>query len=141
GSWGRPIAILKARLLAGRPAHADAEWTLAEGAAESESPIGRYAAALALLVLGRGHDARHVAASLQGRDDFPEPVADALAALAAGSLVEYDESVEEILLSFEQRDDFLEDVRVADTVLVLQVLAAERGLAVDLGPSPLLPAR
>ena len=39
---------------------------------------------------------------------------------------------------FEARDEFLEDTPVADTVLALQVLAGERGLAVELA-SPLLP--
>lgn len=140
GSWGRPIAILKARLLAGRDARADAEWTLAEGAAESESPIGRYAAALALLVLERWHEARHAAASIQGRDDFPAAVADALIAIAAEDVVAYIESVEDVLLSFDARDEFLEDVQIADTVLVLQLLAAQRDMAADLGPSPLLPS-
>lgn len=139
GSWGRPIAILKARLLAGRDARADAEWTLAERAAESESPIGRYAATLALLVLERWHEARRAAASIQGRDDFPAFVADALIAIAAEDVVAYIESVEDVLLSFEARDEFLEDVRIADTVLVLQLLAAQRDMAADLGPSPLLP--
>jgi hypothetical protein len=140
GSWGRPIAVLKARLLAGRDARAEAGWTLSEGAVESDSPIGRYAGTLALLVLDRDADARPVAGTLRARDDFPPPVADALAALAAGDLLAYAEAVEDVLLSFEVRDDFLEDVRVADTVLVLQILAARRDLAADLGESPLLPA-
>ena len=43
-----------------------------------------------------------------------------------------------MLESFEARDDHLEDVPIADTVLVLQTLAAERGFAADLD-SPLLP--
>jgi hypothetical protein len=55
GSWGRPIAILKARILAGDwdRAEADARWTLEQGPGEAESPIGRYAGILALLVLAR----------------------------------------------------------------------------------------
>ena len=46
----------------GRPTQvADyARWTLELGAATAESPIGRYAAALALLALGRWADARQV---------------------------------------------------------------------------------
>jgi len=54
GSWGRPIGAIKARVLAGDwdGAAADARWALEAGAAEADSPIGRYAAALALLVLG-----------------------------------------------------------------------------------------
>jgi hypothetical protein len=44
-----------------------------------------------------------------------------------------------VLDSFEKRDDFLEDVPVADTVLVLQLLAARRDVAVDLPESSRLP--
>ena len=43
-----------------------------------------------------------------------------------------------ILASFEERSDFLEDVPVADTVLVPQALAAARGRAVELPASILL---
>jgi hypothetical protein len=43
-----------------------------------------------------------------------------------------------VLESFETREEYLEDVAVADTVLVLQALAARRGFAVEL-ESPLLP--
>jgi len=43
-----------------------------------------------------------------------------------------------VLDSFETREAYLEDVPVADTVLVLQELAARRGLAAELD-SPLLP--
>ena len=43
-----------------------------------------------------------------------------------------------MLRSFEERDAYLEDSPVADTVLVLELLAADRGLAAGLR-SPLLP--
>jgi hypothetical protein len=139
-SWGRPIGAVKSRVLAGDWAGAeeDARWTLDEGAAEAESPIGRYAAALALLVLGRDAEARPVISSLRERDDFPHDVADALANIAAEDPVGYAEAVEQVLESFETREEYLEDVAVADTVLVLQTLAARRGIADDL-KSPLLP--
>jgi hypothetical protein len=139
GSWGRPIAILKARLVAGRDAGADAEWTLAQQPERSESPIARYAAALALLVLERYEDSRSAIAPLREREDFPSDVADALAAVAAEDRVAYIEAVERVLESFETRDAYLEDLPVADTVLVLQALAGRRDLAADLPPSPLLP--
>ena len=141
GSWGRPIGAIKSRLLAGdvEGAAGDARWALDAGAATSESAIGRYAATLALLVLDDWPRARVVAEGLQGRDDFPAEVADALAFLAAEDVVDYTESVEAVLRSFEQRDEYLEDMPVADTVLVLQALAARRGIAVEL-TSALLPA-
>jgi hypothetical protein len=140
GSWGRPIGILKARILAGDWAGAekDAEWTLGEQAAEAESPIGRYAGCLALLVLGRDPEARVLADGLRTHDDFPTAVGDALAFIAAQDTVGYIEAVEDVLESFETRDEYLEDLPVADTVLVLQALAARRDMAAELS-SPLLP--
>jgi hypothetical protein len=140
GSWGRPIGMIKSRVLAGDwpAAERDARFALEHGAAEAESPIGRYAACLALLVLGRDAEARRFADELRTEDGFPHDVGDALATIAAGDPVGYVEAVESVLESFETRDEHLEDVPVADTVIVLQALAARRDLAADLS-SPLLP--
>lgn len=141
GSWGRPIGAVKAHLLAGdwEAAAEAARWTLQTGAVEAESPIGRYAACLALLVLGRHDEARVHANVIRTHADFPTAVGDALAMIAAGTdEVGYVQAVEAVLESFETRDEYLEDVAVADTVLVLQALAERRGLAAELS-SPLLP--
>ena len=140
GSWGRPIAILKARIFAGDwdGAVSDADWTLEQGAGNAESPIGRYAATLALLVLGRDQEARAVAEGLRTRDDFPASVADALAYIAAEDTLGYSNAVEGVLESFEAREDYLEDLPAADTVVVLQAFAARRDMAAELS-SPLLP--
>jgi len=140
-AWGRPIAVLKSLLLAGDDARTAAEWALSIGTREAASPIGIYAACLALLVLGEDVEARALGSTLRGRDDFPEAVADAIVTVAAADRAGYLLAIEDVLESFEQRDAFLEDVRVADTVLVFQVLAAARDCAVDLTPSPLLPGR
>jgi hypothetical protein len=142
GSWGRPIAILKARVLSGDwdGAQADARWTLEQGAADSESPIGRYAAALALLVLGEDSRARILADDLRTHEGFPTDVADALAFIAAHDVVGYVDAIERVLVSFERRDEYLEDLPAADTVIVLQALADRRGLVDELD-SELLPAR
>ena len=139
GSWGRPIAVLKSLLLAGEDAEEAARWTLAEGADEAASPIGRYAAALAHALLGEWDDVRVLADGLRTGDGFPTDVADALALLAAEDVVGYAEAVERVLASFVGREGYLEDVAVADTVLLLQALASRRGMAADLD-SPLLPA-
>jgi len=90
-------------------------------------------------VLGRDEEARALASTLGERDDFPRDVADALATVAASDRAGYLVAVEDVLESFEERDEFLEDVAVADTVLVLQVLAAARDCAVDLRESSRLP--
>ncbi|HJQ74530.1 MAG TPA: hypothetical protein VJ814_06565 [Gaiellaceae bacterium] len=140
GSWGRPIGAMKARILAREWEQAEdaARWALEAGAAEAESPIGRYAAALALLVLDRPAEARRHADAIRTRDDFPNDVGDALAFLAAQDVAGYETAVESVLESFETRDEFLEDLPAADTVLVLQALAQRRGITADLS-SPLLP--
>jgi hypothetical protein len=129
-SWGRPIGAVKARLLAGDRAGAedDADWTLAAGARESASPIGRYAACLALLVLGDDAAARETASGLLGREDFPDDVARTLVAIASGDDPAYRAAIADVLRSSETRDEYLEDVAVADTVVVLRELAERRGL-------------
>jgi hypothetical protein len=140
GSWGRLIAMLKARILATdwSGAEVDARWTLDQRPDDAKSAIGRYAATLALLVLGRDDDARVLADGLLSDDDFPAPVAAALAFIAAADQAGYVEAIEAVLESFESREEYLEDLPVADTVVVLQALAARRGMAVELS-SPLLP--
>jgi hypothetical protein len=141
GSWGRPIGAMKARVLAGDSERArnDARWALDAGAADAESPIGRYAAALAYLILGDDELARVEADAIRTRDDFPRDVGDALAFLAAGDVLGYTEAIESVLESFERREEYLEGLPVADTVLVLQALAERRGIHVPLD-SPLLPS-
>jgi hypothetical protein len=142
GSWGRLIGAVKARMLAGdgEGAETDAAWALEQGPDRGESPIGRYAAVLAFLVLGRDEDATATAAPLVEEPDesFPRPVAEALAALAAGDGAAYGDAAARVLESFESRDEYLEDIPVADTVVVLQALAERRGIAAGLS-SPLLP--
>jgi hypothetical protein len=140
-SWGRPIGALKASLLAGDAASVEelAHWSLQVGTATAESPIGRYGGTLALLALGRFAEARHLVESLRGRDDFPRDVADALASIAAHDVVGYVEAVESVVESFEKREEYLEDVRVADTALVLHELGRRRGFEEPLPASSLLP--
>ena len=125
-AWGRPIGAMKALLIAGDDAGDAARWALDEGGAEAESPIGRYAGVLALLVLGRDEEAAEVAATLG--EDFPGDVADALRALAAHEEDAYRAAVDSIRRSFETREAFLEDVPVPDTALALDALAARRSL-------------
>ena len=138
-SWGRPIGALKCRLIAGDlgGSRSDAGWALAAGAADAGSTIGRYAAALAHLVLGDDAAAAGLATALASRDDFPAMVASCLVGLAAHDEAGYERSIQALLADFEGRDEFLEDTPVADTVLALQALAAARGLAVQLSSSML----
>ncbi|HST18200.1 MAG TPA: hypothetical protein VLK36_11065 [Gaiellaceae bacterium] len=140
-AWGRPVGALKASLLAGDEGAVSelAAWTLTLGVDRAPSPIGRYAAALALLATGEARSAREHATWLAGRDDFPDDVAHALAAIADGDEVRLQPALASVVRSFEARDDYLEDVAVADTALVLARLARRRGLAAELPPSVVLP--
>ncbi len=125
-SWGRPIGALKALLIAGDDPSDAAHWALAAGAVRAESPIGRYAGTLALLVLGRDTEAGALTATLG--DGFPSDVAAALAALAAHDAEAFPVAVDAVRRSFEERKDFLEDLPVADTALALDALAERRKL-------------
>ncbi len=140
-SWGRPIAMLRCRLIAGDTsgARADADAALAAGALEATGPIGGYCAALALLVLGRDEEAVPRAERIAAEGLDPVAVAHALDALARNDPPAYQEKRRRVLASFASREAYLEDVAVADTVLVLDALAAERGIEVEPLSSPLLP--
>jgi hypothetical protein len=124
GAWGRHLGAMKALLIAGEDASEAARWALDVGAAEAESPIGRYAGVLALLVLARDEEAGDLAATLG--DEFPGDVATALRALAAHDAEAYSAAVSSVRRSFEEREAFLEDVPVADTALALDALARRR---------------
>jgi tetratricopeptide (TPR) repeat protein len=141
GSWGRPIGAMKSRLIGGDMGGAlnDAHWALDADAASSDSPIGRYAAALAELVLEEDSAAEALIPTLRRADSIPPAVIDSLAALAVCDASAYDSSIRALVVDFESREDFLEDTPVADTVLAFQALAAERGIAAELA-SPLLPS-
>ncbi len=142
-SWGRPIGAVKARVIAADwdRAETDAKWSLDLGAADADSPIGRYAAALASLVLGQNAAAARLAKGLQAEsaDVFSADVADALSGLGRSDPTKYESGVRRVLASFEARDAYLEDVPVADTVLVLEALAGRRQMAVH-PSSDLLPS-
>ena len=140
GSWGRPIGAMKSRLVAGdlEGAREDARWALDAGAAESESPIGRYAAALANLVVGDDESATALVATLAGAEAIPASVTAAITALAGRDQRAYLAAIDELIEDFERRSEFLEDTPVADTVLALQALAKARGIRTQLD-SLLLP--
>lgn len=140
GSWGRPIGALKSRLIAGDldGARDDARWALDAGAAGSESSIGRYAAALAQLVLGENQAAAVSTSTLVGAEHIPPAVVDSLAALTRRDAPAYEAAIRALVADFEGRAAYLEDTPVADTVLALQALAAERWIVLEL-VSPVLP--
>ena len=132
-SWGRLIGALKARVLAGDwdGAETDARWALEQGPGSTASPVGLYAAILAQLTLGDDEEAAASAEILcaASADVFPAAVAEALSALAASDARAYTAACAAVLSSFETREAYLEDIPVADTVIVLEALAERRGIA------------
>ena len=140
GSWGRPIGAMKSRLIAGDllGAEEDARWTLDAGTAESASPIGRYAAALAQLILGEDDAAEALATTLTDAEAIPHAVSNSITALATRDAPAYQAAIEALVADFESRAEFLEEIAVADTVLALQALAKVREMSVPLA-SALLP--
>jgi len=142
GSWGRLIGALKSRILAGdwEAAEGDARWALEQDPVAGGSPVGAYAVALARLVLGEDRQAAELAEILRAADEdaFPAPVAEAIAGLSVGDAGTYAAGCVAVLDSFETRDAYLEDIPVADTVIVLEALAERRGMATR-PSSPLLP--
>ena len=136
GSYGRLIGMLKAAILAGE---AEEAATFARGEVpEPDSPAAAYASALAAIVEGDDAAAAASAEAMRAGGDAFERTAEALAALAGGDRERYAAAVGAIVADFESRDRHLTGVPIADTALVLQALAAERGLAAELS-SPVLP--
>src|SRR5205085_613084 len=95
--WDERAARAIERYHGGEDGTGAARWALDAGAADAGSPVGRYAATLALLVLGRDPEARVVAETLTDRDDFPRDVAEALLMIAGLDRVEYAIAVEDVL--------------------------------------------
>ena len=132
-SWGRLLGALKMAILAGDGAEAVARQALAETEA-ADSPASVYVRALAVVCLDREPD---VTAMVEAGDAFAR-TGRALAALAASDRAAYAAALTAIVADFEARDRHLSGVAIADTVLVLERLAEQRGIAVH-PQSPLVP--
>jgi hypothetical protein len=123
-SWGRLLGALKMAILAGDGAEAIARQAVAETEA-ADSPASAYVRALALVCLGQEPD---VTPMLQAGDAFAR-TGRALAAVAASDADAYADALTAIVADFEARDRHLSGVPIADTALVLERLAADRGIA------------
>ncbi len=139
-SYGRLIGMLKASLIAGggerEAAYAREQMREQPG----QSPPAGYVLAIAALV--QDDDAAALVAANAMREGSPAFVrtADAVDALARRDRDAYTAALAAVLADFESRDRHLTGVPIADTALMLQRLAARRGLSAGIF-SPLLPAR
>jgi hypothetical protein len=136
-SFGRLIGLVKAGVLAGTGSE-EAAYVRGELGDEADSPVASYALALACLVEGDDGRAGAAAAGMREGSESLERTADAIAALADRDADSYAAAVRAVVADFEARDQHLTGVPIADTALVLERIAAQRGMAVDVS-SPLLP--
>ncbi len=142
GSYGRLVGMLKASVLAGgaREQAIYARDALAAlDRSGEDSPTAAYVLAIAALITGEDRAAAGWAARMRGGSDAFDRAAAAIAALAARDQSAYTAALAEIVRDFEQRPEHLTGVAIADTALMLQRLAAERGMLAPVS-SALLPA-
>jgi hypothetical protein len=138
-AYGRLVGMLKSAVLAGGGVP-EARYVRAElGDRDPASPTASYAQALAALALGADADAAVWAGRMGAGGDAFARTGSVIAALATRDGAAYSVALEAIVRDFEQRTDHLTGVAIADTALVLEVLAARRGMAAEI-ESPVLPA-
>ena len=135
-SYGRLVGMLKAAVIAGDAVEAAAYARERVGVADS--PPGHYVIAVAALVQADDAAALDAAVGMRAGSPAFGRTADAIQALADGDASAYADAVRAIVADFEGRDDHLTGVPIADTALMLERLAAARGLAAGV-ESALLP--
>jgi hypothetical protein len=127
-SYGRLIGLLKAAILAG-DAEADAAYAVAQLPADAVSPPAAYARAIAALVADDDATARTAAEAMRAGSPPFVRAADAITALADRDAEAYTNAIAAIVEDFTAREAHLTGVPIADTALMLERLAAPRGLA------------
>jgi hypothetical protein len=139
-SYGRLVGLVKAAVLSGEPRPA-AEYVRATLDGDEDaggSPVASYARAVAALIVGEDETVAPLADVMVPRGGAFERTATALRALAAGDGAAYAAAVGEIAADFAARDEHLTGVAIADTAIMLELIAADRGLAAGVD-SPLVP--
>ena len=129
--------MLKAAILAGDAGAVAAE-VRGTMVPEPDSPSSWYVLALAALVQGDDELARSAAQGMREGSEAFDRTADAIAALAEHDGDRYEAALQAIVDDFEGRTEHLTGVAIADTAVVLQRLAAARGMRADVN-SPLVP--
>lgn len=127
-SYGRLIGLLKASILSGDGGH-DAVYVREALGDACDSPPACYA--LAIAALAQGDDTAALPA-IEGMREGGEPfarTADAMAALVHGDAEAYAAALDAIVADFAAREQHLTGVAFADTAVMLERLAAPRGLA------------
>src|SRR5690242_12082044 len=130
-SYGRLVGMLKSSILAGDTGAAAtfARKALADDEAVAASPTASYARALCALVAGDDSEARTWSEAMATGGESFERTARAITALALCDGPAYTAAIGDVVHDFEQRQNHLTGVKIADTALMLERLAAARGMA------------
>jgi len=134
-SYGRLVGLLKAAVLGGTGSEAAAEVRaeLNDDPDAAGSPVASYVLAVAALIAGDDDAVAPLAEVMEPRGGAFERTATALRALAAGDGEAYAAAVRAIVDDFASRDEHLTGVAIADTAIMLEIVAGERGLAAGVG--------
>lgn len=127
-SYGRLVGMLKASILWGEGGH-DAVYARRALGDACDSPPACYALAIAALAQGDDEAALPVIEGMRAGDEAFQRTAAAMAALVHGDRDGYAAAVGAIVADFAAREDHLTGVAFADTAVMLERLAAPRGLA------------
>ncbi len=141
-SYGRLVGMLKAAVIggAGGEAAAEVRAELAHDPDAPGSPVASYVLAVAALIAGDDDAVAPLAEVMQPRGGAFERTATALRALAAGDGDAYAAAVRAIVDDFAARDEHLTGVAIADTAIMLEIVAGTRGLAAGVdGPLVVVP--
>ena len=138
-SYGRLVGLLKAAVLGGNGrAAADEVRAALDGDPDAAgSPVASYVLAVAALIAGDDDAVAPLAEVMEPRGGAFERTAAALRALAAGDGAAYAAAAAAIADDFAAREEHLTGVAIADTAIMLEIVARERGLAAGL-ESPLV---
>lgn len=128
-AFGRLVGLLKASILWGDGGPA-AAYVRAQLGGECDSPPSCYALALATLVQGDDVAALPAIEGMREGGEAFVRTADALHALVHGDQAAYATAIRAIVADFAARSDHLTGVAFADTALMVERLAAPRGMAV-----------
>lgn len=141
-AYGRLIGLLKSSILWGEGGHAAAYVRAqlggegfrppltASGELRATSPAAAYALALAALAQGDDEAALPAIERMRDGGEAFARTAQALHALAVGDQDAYAQAVAAIVADFAARREHLTGVAFADTAVMLERLAAPRGMAV-----------
>jgi hypothetical protein len=137
-SYGRLVGMLKSGVLAGAGRDQAQYVRTVFGETLPDSPTAAYARAIAALIEGDDAAALSCAVAMRGASAAFERAADGITALADHDQDAYRAAIESIAEDFAHRSEHLTGVAIADTALMLQELAAARGMRVE-HESPVLP--